>query len=107
MIPFYSHLDLDEMLDIIEKVKHILLIKEGFEQLQTLSCLPYNLNVWCQDFNYQLEKLSTLKDDLVNNSREKCGNLAGGHEWKDDHVEIRNGEEMRKITYCDRCLKMK
>lgn len=103
----YSHLDLEELLDIIEKVDRILLVRESFEQLPPLSRVPIRLNVWAQDFNYQLNRLSTIKEEMVNEVREKCGNLGNGHEWKEDHVEIKNGEEMRKIIYCDRCLQMK
>lgn len=107
MTPSTSHVDFEDLLDIIARVESILLVKESFDQLPPVGKLPIRLSVWAQDFNYQLSRLSIIKEELVNEARSKCDSLPGGHIWKDDHIEMKHGEEMKKITYCDRCSQMK
>jgi len=105
-----NNLELKEIIGVIDKLNSILASEQTLNEcisLCRLTRLPLRLQVWAQDYKYQLNRLESIKEDLAKQARTKCGLSSEGHEWVQDHIETRNGEEMKKITYCSRCEAMK
>lgn len=101
-----NNLELDELLEVINQLNVILVSEQALNYCINLchrTRLPLRLQVWAQDFKYQLRRLESIKDDLVKLSVFKCCDSKGGHQWTEDYIELKNGEKMQKITYCSKC----
>ena len=101
-----NNLDLDELLEVISQLNTILssdlTLNECISTCR-LTRLPLRLQVWAQDYKYQLSRLETIRDELVSQATSSCGNSKEGHQWTEDFIELKNGDKMQKIIYCSKC----
>lgn len=101
-----NSLDLDELLEVINNLNTILSSEQTLNECTStchLTRLPLRLQVWAQDYKYQLSRLKSIRDELVGQATSKCGNSKEGHQWTEDFIELNNGDKMQKIIYCSKC----
>jgi len=101
-----NNLLFDENLSLLNYIEHILASEQYLDECMgvlQMTRLPLRLQVWAQDYKYQLSRLQSIKDDIFRVATSQCGDSCQGHNWREDHIETKNGEEMKKIVYCSRC----
>ena len=89
-----------DYIEIVDKLKTILLCKETIKDVNTLNMSIDNLSlsVWTQDFTNLLEKLQEIVKEMEDNLRKNCN-----HEWVEDYFEANLGECLHRVTFCKKC----